>query len=59
LVIEVSHQADLKLLGQELIARSSGDTETALTLSSTVAERRPILIKRARATSLPADVEMW
>jgi hypothetical protein len=31
--------------------------EMALTFSSTAA--RPILIKRARATSLPADVEVW
>jgi len=39
------------------IARSSGEIEIALTRSSTAA--RPILIRRARATSLPADVAVW
>jgi hypothetical protein len=42
-----------------IIARSSGDTETAFTLSATEASSRPILIARARATSLPAVVEVW
>jgi hypothetical protein len=41
------------------VVRSSGEIETALTLSSTEPESRPILIKRARATSLPAVVEVW
>jgi hypothetical protein len=42
-----------------IIARSSGDIEIALTLSPTAPVSRPILIKRARATSLPAVVEVW
>jgi hypothetical protein len=41
------------------IAKSSGEIEIALTLSATEASSRPILIKRARATSLPAVVEVW
>jgi hypothetical protein len=41
------------------VAKSSGEIEIALTLSSTVPESRPILIKRARATSLPAVVAVW
>src|SRR3954447_11880786 len=42
-----------------IIARSSGDTEIALTFSATEASNRPILMARARATSLPAVVEVW
>src|SRR3954467_13249764 len=41
-----------------IIARSSGDTEIALTFSATEASNRPILMARARATSLPAVVEV-
>src|SRR3954453_7194734 len=41
-----------------IIARSSGDTEIALTLSATEASSRPILMARARTTSLPAVVEV-
>src|SRR3954465_1937255 len=42
-----------------IIARSSGEIEIALTLSATEASNRPILMARARATSLPAVVEVW
>src|SRR6478735_2717316 len=42
-----------------IIARSSGDTEIALTFSATEASNRPILMARARTTSLPAVVEVW
>jgi hypothetical protein len=41
------------------IARSSGDTEIAFTLSATEPVSRPILMARARTTSLPAVVEVW
>src|SRR6476659_6916612 len=41
-----------------IIARSSGDTEIALTFSATEASNRPILVARARAASLPAVVEV-
>src|SRR3954447_26999793 len=41
-----------------IIARSSGDIEIALTLSATEASSRPILMARARTTSLPAVVEV-
>src|SRR4051812_12784051 len=41
-----------------IIARSSGEIEIALTLSATEASNRPILMARARATSLPAVVEV-
>src|SRR3954462_11035685 len=41
-----------------IIARSSGDTEIALTFSATEASNRPILRGRARATSLPAVIEV-
>jgi hypothetical protein len=41
-----------------IMAKSSGEIEMALTVSSAVPESRPILIKRARATSLPAVVEV-
>src|SRR6476469_8410567 len=41
-----------------IIARSSGNTEIALTFSATEASNRPILMARARATSLPAVVEV-
>jgi hypothetical protein len=41
------------------IARSSGDTEIAFTLSATEASSRPIRMARARTTSLPAVVEVW
>src|SRR6478736_5686739 len=42
-----------------IIARSSGDTEIALTFSAIEASNRPILMARARTTSLPAVVEVW
>src|SRR3954454_23707972 len=41
-----------------IIARSSRDTEIELTFSATEASNRPILMARARATSLPAVVEV-
>src|SRR6187399_1502195 len=41
-----------------IIARSSGEIETALTLSATEASSRPILMARARTTSPPAVVEV-